>query len=104
MYLGEFLNCCGIKIIYNFGHTRVNGQDFNASYRPTVEEVQAYLLEREGIYKRYGMLMATINQQQKDAIGLAFRRAKWKLISKCNHPGHGNNIYVYAKVLNEAKL
>lgn len=105
MLIKSFPNCCGIDIIVNFGNSYNNGlRDINDK-DPTEEEVYQYLKDKVEYYKRTsrGMLMATIDHDQKKKIGNAFRRARWKKVAECYHLAHNSIIYTYIKIIHKAK-
>lgn len=110
MEIKDFPLCCGIKVLVDFGHTVcTEGSNMNRStahpdfYAPTEEEITDFITRIKDLYKPagYSMLMATLNQAQKDKIGDVLIKNGFKMLQSASNPKHDRSIiYLYVRVLN----
>src|SRR5574343_659443 len=90
--------CCGAIQLYDFGHTVNSAHQVNH----TEEEIDKFLKYNIDVYKhRVGMLVVYLNEEQVKKIGQIFTKHGFKKSKPKRHPGHGNNISVLTKNLNE---
>ncbi len=90
--------CCGGLQLSDFGHTPNAGYQTNH----TEEEIEKFLKQNIDANKGYkGFLVAYLNQHQVDKIGKIFTKCGFKKSKPKMHPGHGNNIYMLTRNLND---
>jgi hypothetical protein len=91
--------CCGIYLVKNFGHTKLNEADRVGEYKPSKKEVESYLIAWLKSFPSRGFV-CYINHEQREAIGEAIIAAGFTESFKFAHIAHNSVIYQYIKLPN----
>jgi hypothetical protein len=88
----EFPQCCGMKILSEFGHTTTAV----VTTKYTRDEIKEFIVNDRGVsFTRSTIQVISLNEQQLKSIGRdLFVELGFKISEPMYYPGHGNNLFI----------
>lgn len=100
---GSFPNCCGISVLYGFGHAKNAGH--NGVDGINLATVEADIKEKLLTYglSGYGLHLIALSSEQVAIYGALLTKLEfYPLVKDFLHKGHGNKLTLYGRVSHPA--
>lgn len=110
MILEEFPNCCGIGVLTGFAYTPKAAGN-RAYFKTAIETDKKRLLEEVANQRRYiksgddgyGIIMATLNNEQMPEWSKFLKQQGFKRLSTASNPKHNSTLNVFSLTLARTK-